>query len=134
MLGKRHGRVARMQKVITVDAMHHVHVMTGVPQAVTEPVQIDGVSAKTVRRIESGQMQKVQWTRGHGTAPCSSSSSSCRAAACQVRRLAARYPDSPIRWRSSESETTRRNSTSHRSASYGEMKIPPSPNKSGRGL
>ena len=40
--------------------MNHVDVMARVPQRVGQPIDIDCVATKTVRRIKSRQMQKIK--------------------------------------------------------------------------
>ena len=51
-----------MQKVIGIDAMDHIDLMTGIAQGMTQIIQVDRVAAETVWRVERGQVQKVERT------------------------------------------------------------------------
>ena len=42
--------------------MDNVHVMAALRQGVRQPVQLHGIAAKAVRRVERGQVQKIQGT------------------------------------------------------------------------
>ena len=51
-----------MQEMVGIHAMDHIDVMAGIAQRMRQPVEIDCVPAKTVRRIERGQVQEIERT------------------------------------------------------------------------
>ena len=53
-------RLGGMLQVIGVDAVDHIHMMTLVPQDMRQAVDIHRVPAKTIRWVESGQMQEIE--------------------------------------------------------------------------
>jgi hypothetical protein len=40
--------------------MNHIDVMTALRQGMRQPIDLHGIAAKTVRRIERGDVQKIE--------------------------------------------------------------------------
>ena len=49
-----------MQQVVAVEAVHHVYVVPVVPQSVSQPVEVDRVTAEAPWRVERGQVQEIE--------------------------------------------------------------------------
>ena len=52
VLGEGKLRLTRMQDVIRVHAVDHIHLVSRVAQLMGEAIQIDGVASESVRRVE----------------------------------------------------------------------------------
>ena len=63
MIRHRRGWLGRVQQVVAVEAVHHVHVMPVVSQCMSQPVEVDRVTAEAPRRVERGQVQDIQGAR-----------------------------------------------------------------------
>src|ERR1700722_462612 len=103
MIRKRDRRRGGMQQMVGVLAVNDVDVMAAIRQRVRQSVDLHAIASKTIRRIEGGQMQKIQ-RPAHGSETVWITSIICLAACSQVSRAAAARPDSPIRRRRSEEE------------------------------
>ena len=99
-------RLSRMQQMIGIHAVDDIHVVASLRQRVGEPVEIHGISAEVIGRIERRQMKKIE-RPAHSCETFPMTSRNCRAACSQVRDAAAAMPHSPIRRRSSADESTR---------------------------
>jgi hypothetical protein len=79
MFGEGYRRRGRVKKMIRIHAVDDIDVMAFICQGVRQPVQLHGVSAEAVGRIESGQMKKIE-RPPHRWAPVPITSIICRAA------------------------------------------------------
>ena len=87
--------LARMQQVISIGAVNDIHSMPLVPEGVRQAINVHGIAAETVRRIESRQVEKVERTT-HCLATWFITDIICCAAASQVKRAAASRPATRI--------------------------------------
>jgi hypothetical protein len=53
-------RLTRVQHVVRINAVDDIDLMPGVSECVAETIEIHGVTAETVRRIERRQVEEVQ--------------------------------------------------------------------------
>src|SRR5262245_38425260 len=52
--------LGRVEKVVCVDAVHHIHVVAAVGERMRETVDVHRVPAEAVRRVERGEVQKAE--------------------------------------------------------------------------
>jgi hypothetical protein len=53
-------RLTRMQQMVSVSTVNHIHLVPGIAQGVRQSIDIHGIAAETVRRIKRCQMEEIE--------------------------------------------------------------------------